>query len=241
MRPCSSCCEFISSAIIVLSFFWVSLWIGSDVFASGNDLEYVQYSHWPGTSDADAAWRVRQWRKLLTGSTHLQTTAKLERVNLFVNQLRFRSDIQQWGKLDYWATPLEFLQAGAGDCEDFAITKYFSLLQLGIPAQNLRLVYVHSHPLNQAHMVLAYYPSPTSDPILLDNLQETLSKASQRSDLLPIYSFDVEKLWLARRFGGSGQMVGLSNRIGNWQSLLLRLKQLPKSTSSILMDLPFSP
>ncbi len=53
--------------------------------------------------------------------------------------------------------PLEFLGSNAGDCEDFTIAKYFSLLELGVSDKKLRLVYVKTIELNQFHMVLAYY------------------------------------------------------------------------------------
>ena len=46
-------------------------------------------------------------------------------------------------KKDYWATPIEFMGTGAGDCEDYAIAKYFSLINLGIPEDKLRIPTLH--------------------------------------------------------------------------------------------------
>ena len=85
-----------------------------------------------------------------------------------------------------------------GDCEDYAIAKYFSLLAVGVPAARLRLVYVRARmddgPL-QPHMVLAYFPVPGADPLVLDNLQDEIVPASRRDDLRPVFSFNSEGLW----------------------------------------------
>ncbi|MCV5869138.1 transglutaminase-like cysteine peptidase, partial [Escherichia coli] len=109
------------------------------------------------------------WRKNLDLFKQLETHEQLAGVNDFFNQLYFVDDIKLWGKTDYWATPLEFLGSNAGDCEDFTIAKYFSLLELGIPDSKMRLIYVKAIELNQFHMVLAYYPTPSSEPLILDN------------------------------------------------------------------------
>ena len=89
---------------------------------------------------------------------------------------------------------------GMGDCEDFAIAKYFSLLAVGVPASQLRLVYVRLQlgapggP-SQAHMVLAYYASAQAEPLILDNLITDIRPASRRPDLTPVFSFNSDGLW----------------------------------------------
>ena len=85
-----------------------------------------------------------------------------------------RDDAEVWGQVDYWASPLETLQSGMGDCEDFAIAKYFTLLALGVPLpgcgwSTCARRSAARRPV-QAHMVLAYYPAPEDDPLILDNL-----------------------------------------------------------------------
>ena len=82
---------------------------------------------------------------------------KLEKVNRFFNQVNFVSDAIHWQKKDYWATPIEFLASDGGDCEDFALAKYFTLKMLGVPEKKLNLTYVKAWKLNQSHMVLTYY------------------------------------------------------------------------------------
>ena len=149
---------------------------------------------------------------------------KLALVNSFINQTRFVDDITHWGKQDYWATPVELLATNGGDCEDFSIAKYFTLREMGVPDERMRITYVKSLKLNQAHMVLTYYPSPDSDPLVLDNLINDVKPASNRSDLLPIYSFNAQDLWLAKE-RGRGRLVGSSDRISMWLDLLGRIEK----------------
>ena len=178
-----------------------------------------------------AAMRVTAWRQLLKASRQQEELEQLKLVNDFFNQLKFLDDIEIWGREDYWATPLEFLGAGGGDCEEFSIAKYLSLRELGVDDKKLRLIYVKALTLNQFHMVLAYYPTPSAVPLLLDNLTADILQASQRPDLQPIYSFNGSKLWLMKQ-QGQGQLVGDASRIKHWQSLQQRVlhQQFAKPT-----------
>ncbi len=171
-----------------------------------------------------AATRVETWRKEMEKYHSLNEKQQLESVNGFFNQLNFVNDINLWGKADYWATPLEFLGSNAGDCEDFTIAKYFSLLELGVPDSKLRLVYVKAIQLNQFHMVLAYYETPSSEPLILDNINPVIKRASTRKDLLPIYSFNGKNLWLMK--SNQGQLAGDSSRLSLWNDLRDRKRSL---------------
>ncbi|WP_117232957.1 transglutaminase-like cysteine peptidase [Vibrio maerlii] len=182
-----------------------------------------------------AGKRVETWRSNLAQYQNLSETAKLRAVNDFFNQLNFVDDIRLWGKKDYWATPLEFLGANGGDCEDFTIAKYFSLLELGVSDTKLRLVYVKALELNQFHMVLAYYSKPSAEPVLLDNLNKTIQPASKRRDLLPVYSFNGKNLWLMKE-RGSGKLAGKSSRLSLWNDLRSRESSLKLNTPVINLD-----
>jgi predicted transglutaminase-like cysteine proteinase len=141
-------------------------------------------------------------------------------VNRTLNKIRFVDDLVHWGEADYWATPAESVASDGGDCEDFAIAKYFLLKELGIPIVRLRMTYVKATKLNQAHMVLAYYPRPDAEPLVLDNLEDAVRPASQRTDLIPVYSFNDEQVWIETR-GRSGSPT----QIRNWNSLMERLER----------------
>ncbi|MDP5252588.1 MULTISPECIES: transglutaminase-like cysteine peptidase [unclassified Vibrio] len=173
-----------------------------------------------------AGQRVQAWRTLIEQGQRDSTMEKLNAVNDFFNSLYFVDDIYLWGKNDYWATPLEFLGANAGDCEDFTIAKYFSLLELGVPDDKLRLIYVKALKLNQFHMVLAYYPTPSSVPLILDNLDKSIKPASSRGDLLPIYSFNGKNLWLIKSSSSNGKVAGNASRLSLWNDLRSRAKKM---------------
>jgi len=171
-----------------------------------------------------AGLRVTTWRTEMLVYRGLSERDQLTRVNQFFNQLNFVNDDRLWGKNDYWATPLEFLGSNAGDCEDFTIAKYFSLLELGVSDKKLRLVYVKALSLNQFHMVLAYYSTPSAEPLILDNINPEITTATKRRDLLPIYSFNGSNLWLMK--SKNGQLAGKSSRLSLWNDLRAREKSL---------------
>ncbi|MFZ5841527.1 MAG: transglutaminase-like cysteine peptidase [Pseudomonadota bacterium] len=170
---------------------------------------------------AGARTRLLDWQQLLTKpNTDVRST--LTAVNLFFNRIEFIPDSEHWAQHDYWATPVELLASNGGDCEDFSIAKYMTLIALGIPESQLRITYVKAVELNQAHMVLTWYEKPDAEPLVLDNLINEIKPASQRPDLIPVYSFNGADLWLAKE-RGSGQLIGRSERISPWRELLSRM------------------
>ncbi|AFU97269.1 transglutaminase-like cysteine peptidase [Simiduia agarivorans] len=158
-------------------------------------LEWVQSKWGPEARVRVASWPENMQASLQNHSTDEQ---KLTNANDFFNQVRWVADLEHWQKEDYWATPIETLATNAGDCEDFSIGKYFTLLHTQLALDKLRITYVKALEYNQAHMVLAYYPSPDAEPLILDNINKTILPASQREDLLPVYSFNGDGLWLAK-------------------------------------------
>ena len=174
---------------------------------------------------ARAKTRLERWQTLIQGNRDKTEQEKLELVNDFFNELTFVDDSIHWNKTDYWATPVEMLETGGGDCEDFSIAKFFTLKALGVDESHLRMTYVKALRLNQAHMVLTYFSQPGTEPVVLDNLIAEIKPAHLRTDLMPVYSFNADGLWLAKQRNVSGQMVGGSERIGLWQDLLQRMKE----------------
>ena len=122
------------------------------------------------------------------------TIIKLNTVNTFFNQVRYKSDMENYNMSDYWATPWEFLSHDAGDCEDYVIAKYFALKYLGIDSKQMYFTYVKSSLFKDAHMVLTYFETPTSEPLILDNNNRFVLPASKRPDLTPIYNFNGDVL-----------------------------------------------
>ncbi|WP_372871094.1 transglutaminase-like cysteine peptidase [Shewanella sp.] len=169
-----------------------------------------------------AGKRANAWFQVVDSAQNLTNEEKLTKVNTFFNLFTFVDDIKLWGESNYWATPMEFIGVAGGDCEDFSIAKYFTLLQLGIPDEKLRITMVKATSVNQYHMVLAYYETPGSVPLVLDNLDKAIKPATQRRDLLPVYSFNGKQLWLNKE-RGRGELAGSSSRLEKWSDLTRRL------------------
>ena len=127
---------------------------------------------------------------------------KVAGVNRFFNQLEYAPDAVVWGKNDYWASRLEFLGAGRGDCEDFAVAKFLTMVQVGVPEEKVFLTYVKAigYP-DAAHLVVTYYKKPGTVPFVLDNYVKKIVPATDRSDLIPVYSFTADDLYLQKQQG----------------------------------------
>jgi len=166
--------------------------------------------------------------QLLAAHKSSSDLEKLAAINNFFNQkMAFVSDSELWANSDYWATPLESLGKEAGDCEDFTIAKYFFLSLSGIPNEKLRLTYVKATiyqgdiKTSQAHMVLSYYSTPNSEPLILDNLIPDMLPASRRPDLSPIFSFNNNSLWVGNSSNPKGKSV---THLSRWRDLILRVQ-----------------
>ncbi len=175
---------------------------------------------------AHAAETIGAWRRLIEESRAVPDSEKLNQVNAFFNRrMLFQTDWEVWKQEDYWATPLEFMGRGAGDCEDFAIAKYITLQMLGIGNQHLRLIYVRAKSGSTAsvtHMVLGFYPQPTEEPLILDNLISSVRPASQRPDLMPVFSFNSDGLWVG---GATASTADPTTRLSRWRDVLVRMRQ----------------
>lgn len=177
----------------------------------------------PHTADT-----VARWRSLISDISALDDAEKVERVNSFFNNLvRWRTDADVWGQNDYWATPLETMARREGDCEDFSIAKYMTLLLAGVEIGKMRITYVKAQiggaysNATEAHMVLAYYPTPSADPLILDNMIDEVRPASRRPDLTPVFGFNSQGLWVGGASAPATQDPGA--RLSRWRDLLQRM------------------
>lgn len=170
---------------------------------------------------------IEGWRTAVGGWRGLNEEEQLRRINEYFNRrIRFADDSVVWSQADYWATPLETLARGAGDCEDFVFAKYFTLRELGVAEDRLRMTYVRAQvggagsSVSQAHMVLSYYPTPDAVPWVLDNLITEIRPASARPDLVPVFSFNMQGVFV----GGAAQATSPVDRVSRWRELLLRMR-----------------
>ena len=170
---------------------------------------------------------VGEWRAAIDQARGMPDEQKIVLVNDFFNtRIRWMEDPQAWGEKDYWATPLEVMGHRKGDCEDFAIAKYATLLLAGMDIDKLRITYVKAKiggpysKVHAAHMVLAYYPTPGADPKILDNLVMQIQPASLRPDLTPVFGFNSNGLWVGGAAAPATKDPGA--KLSRWRDLLAR-------------------
>lgn len=206
---------FLASALFVFA-----------IFAGGEFIKASTYDKIAKVYGQNAKKRVVALNELMVSLKDATEQEKLVKVNDFFNRLQWKDDREVWGQKDYWATRMEFLGKGAGDCEDFVTAKYFTLKQLGVSTQKLYFTYVKALDYNQAHMVLSYYDSPKSIPLVLDNINPNIKVATQRKDLAPVYSFNGDSLFLSKQ-EGLGQAIPGGNKKQNpkWLNLVDRMKE----------------
>jgi predicted transglutaminase-like cysteine proteinase len=197
------------------------------LYAAGYD--FNKFSDFAKQRYGDEAYiNTLELHALLTSLQAASEAEKLKQINNFFNQkIEFGEDVDVWGKSDYWATPLESIGRLAGDCEDYSIAKYTFLKILNVPNEKLRLTYVRAEMMNQekkvvlAHMVLSYYATPQSEPLILDSLVPEIMPSSKRKDLNPIFSFNDKGLWV----GTSSKSKGNStSHLSRWRDVLVRMQ-----------------
>lgn len=154
-----------------------------------------------GATKDKAHARYVALHQLLDDIKYRSEDDKVELINLFFNGvIEYKTDEKNWGVADYWSTPSELIEKGAGDCEDYAIAKYFALLALGVPRDKLRLTYAYltrsanEKEKREAHLVLSFFPRPSADPLILDNVNPGVRQLSVRKDLEALLHFDTDGL-----------------------------------------------
>lgn len=134
--------------------------------------------------------RIDNYEKLKNKIKDFSTIRKLSHINSFYNKILPQHDKQKYGINDYWSTRKEFLVSGKGDCEDYAIAKYFSLIEVGIPKEKLYLAIVKVKGAPTDHMVLLYLKDKKTIPLVIDNLSFKVVPLSKRKKLIPIVIFN---------------------------------------------------
>ncbi|WP_222182419.1 transglutaminase-like cysteine peptidase [Geminicoccus harenae] len=139
------------------------------------------------------------WQALLQDLQGQDRLSQVRALNRFANRIPYRSDQEVWGRSDYWASPLEFLRR-TGDCEDYAILKYHSLRQLGVPASDMRMVVVQDTMRNLAHAVLVVLVDGRL--LVMDNLTNAIMPQERTPHYVPYYSVNEEARWAHLERGG---------------------------------------
>jgi predicted transglutaminase-like cysteine proteinase len=174
-----------------------------------------------GQHDRKTRQRMSAWERLVFHNQDKSVEEKLKLVNDFFNQMRWVEDKKLWKEKDYWATPMESLIKNAGDCEDFSIAKYYTLLAMDLSEKQLKITYVKLNE-HRGHMVLFFYPSYTSEPLVLDNIIKDIKKRSERNDIKYVFSFNDEGFWLDSK---KNSKPSDKNIIKQWANMIDRINK----------------
>lgn len=177
-----------------------------------------------------AVARLEKLDKLMQDIKNTDEANKLVKVNEFFNNpniIKWQDDMITWGKTDYWANRFESLGKGFGDCEDFVIAKYLTLLDLGVSEEKLFFTYVYANLNGKwiSHMVLAYYDKPDDIPFILDSNTNSIKRANKRVDLKPVLSFNAKDLFLSQQVSSGKLSAKSSKYTKDWSNYLDNLKK----------------
>lgn len=134
-----------------------------------------------------------EWSRLVAELSGLGFRKKIERANAGINRYPYVPSQLNWGRPDYWETPAEFL-VKYGQCQDYAVTKYFLLRAAGVPADRLRVVVVRDLRTRSAHAVLV--TDPHGERLLLDNQIRRVVPFATVHRYQPLYALNEEGWWL---------------------------------------------
>ncbi len=183
------------------------------------ELEYIKNS----PKKAYIINRFKKFKQMRIKVAGLSTQKKLAHVNAFFNKILPIKDLTKYNYDDYWATRKEFIIQGHGDCEDYTIAKYFTLVEIGIDKRNLYLAVVKVKGKSSYHMNLLYLDTPTSIPLVLDNLSFKVVPISIRKKLIPKFVFNEYGAYVLTKQGLGKKITIDWGRVNKWEHLLDRV------------------
>ena len=177
----------------------------------------------------------QQWTRLVSYINGLPESHRAGHVNLVMNGFRYAPDIETTGEEDHWDTPLEFVGRGAGDCEDFAIAKYFMLLEAGIAPELVRLAFVFytgdakalgvtvAQPKRTHVVVLHYQHIGDHDPLVLDAVPH-IAPLSERADLHLVFEFGADGNYTSAVSEAMVSTRAINRMMAKWTDVLDRMR-----------------
>lgn len=144
--------------------------------------------------DADACpRRLNGLRHILLNGADLKPEQQLKLVNRYINRQHYKEDrISPKSEAgNQWQTLTEFLDDG-GDCEDFAVAKYFILREFGFGAENMRIVIGREPQRASHHAMLAVRFDERV--VLLENDNTMRRNGNQEIDTF-VYAINENGIW----------------------------------------------
>lgn len=167
--------------------------------------------------------RLLKYIELKKKIKNMDLIRQLNHVNTFYNRILPVHDATKYQVDDHWATPKEFIIEGRGDCEDYAISKYFTLKESGISVDKLFLSVVKVKGATNYHMVLTYLENLKSMPLVLDNLSFKVLPFDKRTDLEPQFIFNEKQAFLLKDKKVHKKVRINWGKVDKWQLLLDRV------------------
>jgi len=167
---------------------------------------------------------LKKLERLIQRNRYALDEQKLYATNRFFNrEIRHVPDWKIFHRRDYWATPIQTIKNKKGDCEDFAIAKYYTLRAMGVPKDRLSIAYGKRKSFRgEAHMVVVYYPYDKIEPLVLDNLTNWIKTASRSSIRSTVYEFNEDSIWAIRK-SYEDIPSGDANRMISWRKVKERM------------------
>lgn len=204
--------------IIILIFFCFNLLYAKELVLNEQDLKKINQS----PQKSMIIKRFKAYEKMREEVKAYDTFKQIGHVNRFFNRILPVHDETKYNTDDYWATRKEFIINGRGDCEDYVIAKYFTLLELGFSKKNLYFAVVQVKGKTTYHMVLLYKENKNSF-IVMDNLSFRTLPLTKRIDLEPMVAFnELEARILTRNGLGKKAKINWSGP-DKWAKLLKRV------------------
>jgi len=206
------------SIIILILIFNITL-SSKELILTKKELNYIKES----PKKSYIIKRFKKFKQMRKKAINLPTKKKLAYVNAFFNKTLLVNDITKYNYDDYWATRKEFIIEGHGDCEDYVIAKYFTLLELGLNKKNLYFAVVQVKGKTSYHMNLLYLETPKSIPLVLDNLSFKVVPFPLRKKLIPKFAFNEYNAHSLTKMG-LGKKVNINwGDVNKWEVLLDRV------------------
>lgn len=172
-------------------------------------------------SGKEAVSRIYKYNETIQSYKKHSPLEQLTKTNTYLNELKYKNDMLNSNQNDYWATPKEFLITGRGDCEDYAIIKYFTLIKLGFSPEKLFITIAYDMYSKSNHMVLSYFIKDNEPPLILDNANCKIVNLTKRRNLKITAFLNTNGVYV---FNNKGEITKTKYNSQKFKNLLKRIK-----------------
>jgi len=149
-------------------------------------------------TDSSCGGDAASWRRTATNLADGPLRQRLARANAFVNnQIRFRSDVAATGQRDSWISPDQLFRTATGDCEDYALAKYWLLSAAGVPEEDMFVMVVADLIARADHAYLAVRVGEGF--VLLDSRTDMILSPEAVDDIVPLITIGASGAYLHGR------------------------------------------